>query len=77
MMVKKKIISWKKSTFRAFPPGESGRRALRARLPDSHRVERRRVSFASRALARCFFAVSKPQKPGFAVWPGYKLGTQN
>ena len=21
-----------------------------------------------RALARCFFAVSKPQKPGFAVW---------
>ena len=46
MMVKKKIISWKKSTFRAFPPGKSGRRALRARLPDSHRVERRRVSFA-------------------------------
>ena len=46
MMVKKKIISWKKSTFRAFPPGKSGRRALRARLPASHRVERRRVSFA-------------------------------
>ena len=43
-MVKKIIISWKKSTFRAFPPGESGRRALRARLPASHRVERRRAA---------------------------------
>ena len=35
------------------------------------------LPFWTRALARCFFAVSKPQKPVFAVWRKKKKKTEN